>query len=100
MGKAVLYIALIGLLSIPAVAATHWLIWDDGDTTGFIQQPGYYTATTFTAPYDLEILAYRVYWRTCSASHQVQIDCYNDNSGEPNIGMFDSPVTGTVPSGG
>jgi hypothetical protein len=87
-------------LVVPVLAAQHELSWDDGVHSGYYWGPSYYNATTFTAPYDLEIVAFKIYWYNCSATNYVDLDVYDDNGGKPGTGFFDSPVTSTIPVGG
>ncbi len=100
MTKLLTYIAMFYLFAAPAFATQYELAWDDGVHCGYYWGPGYYTATTFTAPYDLEMVAFKVFWDCCSSSQTVQLDVYDDNSGKPGTSLFGTPVNGTVPVGG
>ena len=51
-----IYVALISVFAVPAAATQYELKWDDGVHNGSYWSSGY-KATTFAAPYDLEIIA-------------------------------------------
>lgn len=99
MRRLLICIVFIGVFVIPALATQYELKWDDGVHNGSYWTSGY-KATTFTAPYDLEIISMKIFWYNCSTVNSCDLDIYSDNGGEPGTGLFSAPVTGTIPIGG
>ena len=100
MSNILIYITIIALLSIPVYATQHELKWDDGVHCGYYSGPNMRYATTFTAPYDLGIISMKIFWYNCTSVNSCELDIYSDDGGDPGTGLFDAPVTGTIPVGG
>lgn len=85
--KETLTSAIVLLVTAVALGEEVELYWDDGTPTSTIFDAAVTPfATTFTAPADCQLMAYRMFWRNMDGSGaNVDVTCrlYADDNGEP-----------------